>query len=231
MSNYIKGTDFAAKDSLSTGNPSKIVKGAELNSEFNAIQTAIATKADKNSPTFTGTPNVPTSFFGDNSQNVASTAFVQAAVRAMYPIGSLYINSSNPANPTLLFGFGTWILFAAGRTLVCIDTTNPIMNSPEEVFGRSDAINVSHSHGINDPSHTHFMSQSGVYSTGDNPPNTTVSRLMGTSTTTADFNAIGNMAGYITPTLTGISVQTSGADGANQNYQPSIAVYIWKRTA
>jgi hypothetical protein len=55
MSNYIKATDFAAKDALSTGNPLKLVRGLELNTEFSAIQTAVNTKADLASPTFTGT--------------------------------------------------------------------------------------------------------------------------------------------------------------------------------
>ena len=57
MSNYTKATNFATKDSLPTGNPSKIVKGTEINTEFDAIATAIATKADTASPTFT-TPNL-----------------------------------------------------------------------------------------------------------------------------------------------------------------------------
>jgi hypothetical protein len=60
MSNYTKSTNFATKDSLSSGNPLKIVKGTEIDTEFNNIQTAIATKADLASPTFTGTAVIPT---------------------------------------------------------------------------------------------------------------------------------------------------------------------------
>jgi hypothetical protein len=55
MSNYTKATDFAAKDSLSTGNPAKLVKGTEIDSEFSAIQSAVNSKADKANPSFTGT--------------------------------------------------------------------------------------------------------------------------------------------------------------------------------
>ena len=55
MSNYTPATDFAAKDALSTGNPSKLVKGTEVSAEFNAIQVAVATKADTASPAFSGT--------------------------------------------------------------------------------------------------------------------------------------------------------------------------------
>lgn len=46
MSNYTKATNFASKDSLLTGNPLKIVKGTEIDNEFNAISTAISTKFD-----------------------------------------------------------------------------------------------------------------------------------------------------------------------------------------
>jgi hypothetical protein len=55
VSNYTKLTDFAAKDSLPSGNPLKRVSGAELDAEFEAIEASIATKANKASPTFTGT--------------------------------------------------------------------------------------------------------------------------------------------------------------------------------
>lgn len=59
MSDYTKSTNFASKDSLASGNPLKIVKGTEIDTEFNNIATAIATKADLNSPTLV-TPNIGT---------------------------------------------------------------------------------------------------------------------------------------------------------------------------
>ena len=46
MSNYTKATNFASKDALLTGNPLKIVKGTEIDNEFNAISTAVSTKFD-----------------------------------------------------------------------------------------------------------------------------------------------------------------------------------------
>lgn len=46
MSDYVKSTNFATKDNLSSGNPAKIVKGTEIDTEFNNIATAIATKQD-----------------------------------------------------------------------------------------------------------------------------------------------------------------------------------------
>jgi hypothetical protein len=55
MSDYVKVTNFATKDSLPSGDTNKIVRGSEINTEFDNIATAVATKADKASPTFTGT--------------------------------------------------------------------------------------------------------------------------------------------------------------------------------
>jgi hypothetical protein len=55
MANYVKATNFAEKDSLPSGDPNKLIKGTEHNSEYDAIAAAVATKADTASPTFTGT--------------------------------------------------------------------------------------------------------------------------------------------------------------------------------
>jgi hypothetical protein len=49
MSDYTKSTNFATKDNLTSGNPAKIVKGTEIDTEFNNIATAIATKQDYDS--------------------------------------------------------------------------------------------------------------------------------------------------------------------------------------
>ena len=55
MSNYVKSTNFTAKDSLPTGDANKVIRGSEFDTEFNALQVSSATKADLGSPTFTGT--------------------------------------------------------------------------------------------------------------------------------------------------------------------------------
>lgn len=80
MSNYTKSTNFATKDTLETGNPSKIIKGTEHDTEYNAISSAIASKADTASPTFTGTPAAPTAATGTDTSQLATTAFVQQEI-------------------------------------------------------------------------------------------------------------------------------------------------------
>ena len=58
MSAYTKTTNFTAKDSLTSGNPSKIVKGSEIDAEFTAIETAVNSKSNSASPAFTGTVSI-----------------------------------------------------------------------------------------------------------------------------------------------------------------------------
>lgn len=80
MANYLKATDFAAKDALLSGDPNKIVKGTEINDEFDSLQTAVNSKANLSSPTFTGTPVAPTAAAGNNTTQVATTAFVSGLI-------------------------------------------------------------------------------------------------------------------------------------------------------
>jgi len=94
MSNYTKATNFTAKDGLPTGNSGKIVKGAEIDTELTAVASAISSKADLNSPALTGTPTAPTASYGTNTTQVATTAFVQAAI----PSGVILLWSGSVAS-------------------------------------------------------------------------------------------------------------------------------------
>jgi hypothetical protein len=54
MSQYTKSTNFATKDNLTPGDPLKVVRGTEIDTEYNNIATAIATKTDNASAAITG---------------------------------------------------------------------------------------------------------------------------------------------------------------------------------
>jgi hypothetical protein len=99
MANYVKATNFTAKDSLPTGNSGKIVKGAEIDTEFTAIASAISSKADTNSPTFTGTPTAPTASVGTNTTQIASTAYVKAEITAL-SLGNMAIQAKTAVDIT-----------------------------------------------------------------------------------------------------------------------------------
>ena len=87
--------------------------------------------------------------------------------------------------------------------------------------GSADAVVVSHTHAITDPSHNHNL----------------IITLMDDSTS-AGFQGIvdgDNQIGPVTYTTetstTGISINTAGVSGTNANLQPYIVVYMWNRTA
>lgn len=95
MSNYVKATNFTAKDSLPSGNSGKIVKGTELDTEFTAIASAISSKADLNSPALTGTPTGPTAAATTNTTQLATTAFVRTEITNLGTIGTMAAQNAN----------------------------------------------------------------------------------------------------------------------------------------
>lgn len=242
MSNYTKSTNFAAKDALASGNAAKIVKGTEIDTEFNNIATAVATKADAYNSTLSGTTTIlgtvvmpstgftipdgsttTTQTFGDNSTLLATTEFVQAALSAMYPVGSIYTNAAVSTNPATLLGFGTWVAFGTGRVLVGVDSGNAAFDTLGETGGSADAVAVSHTHTatstVTDPGHYHMANNGN----GGSPSTYGGYYTQGPNLQIRDGSA-----------FTGISVATSvasaGSSGTNANLQPYITVYMWRRT-
>jgi len=247
MSNYIKAVDYSVKDGLTTGDPDKIVKGTEIDDEFDAIAIAIQTKADLVSPAFLGTPTAPTATATTNNTQLATTAFVQAVkaatLAAVYPVGSIYTNATSSTNPATLLGFGTWSAFGAGRVPVGFNASDALFNAAEKTGGSKNAIVVSHTHTatstVTDPGHTH-----GVWSnstdTGSvvrgwgNTGSTSVSALNVTSTgyrTTLGGNNIQGIETKTTGVTAATTVASTGSSGTNANLPPYITVYMWKRTA
>jgi len=218
MADYNKATNFTAKDGLPTGNAGKIVKGTEIDTELTAISNAIASKADINSAGLTGTPTAPTASAGTNTTQLATTAFVTAALSAVYPVGSIYVNAAVSTNPATLLGFGTWEAFGAGRVMVGFNASDALFDTLEETGGSKDAVVVSHTHTVTDPGHSHLLrtDPDGGGGGGGNFVNTT----SGASSTFT-----------VTPNTTGITNQSTGSSGTNANVQPYITVRMWKRTA
>ena len=213
MANYVKATNFLTKDALLTGNPNKIIKGAEIDDEFNAIANAIESKANTTSPTFTGTPLGPTAVSGNNTTQLATTAFVTTALQVIYPLGSIY-TSTTSTNPNTLFGFGTWVAFGAGRVLV----GNGGSFTAGATGGSADAVVVSHTHDITDAGHTHNYVKSTL--TGSSGPIENGGEWTVVQATVASVSA-----------TTGITINTAGVSGTNANLQPYVVVYMWQRTA
>lgn len=225
MTSYVKSTNFASKDSLASGNPLKIIKGTEFDIEFNNIATAIDSKADTTSPVFAGTPTAPTAASGTNTTQLATTAFVTAALQAVYPVGSIYINAGVTTNPATLLGFGTWVAFGAGRVMVGLNGADPLFDALEETGGSKDATVVSHTHtaSVSDPGHFHTTTLDNTTGAGGTPGAKWSALTSPTQTSSANTDT----------KTTGITVanSTTGSSGTNANLQPYVTVAMWKRTA
>jgi hypothetical protein len=177
--------------------------------------------------TLSGTSTAPTPSPGDNSTKIATTAFVQTAMQILYPVGSIY-TSTVSTNPASLFGFGTWVAFAAGRVLIGQDGSSFIAGA---TGGSADAIVVSHTHtatstsSVSDPGHSHTFNQNTANQSGEATP------------CYSPVGGSGSAAQTTNSAFTGISVSTStsisttGSSGTNANLQPYIVVYMWNRTA
>ena len=221
MSNYTKATNFASKDALSTGNPSKVIKGTEIDAEYTAIASAISSKADSNSPTLTGTPLTPTASAGTSTTQIASTAFVSTAVASVFPSGGIIIWSGSSASIP-----SGWVLCNGSnstpdlrdRFVVGAGSTYAVGNTG----GSANAIVVSHTHTatstVTDPGHTHSIrndnnNNNGIIPNGGDGSNS--------STTTVDSATTG--------ITVGTTVASAGSSGTNANLPPYYALcYIMK---
>lgn len=166
------------------------------------------------------TATATTQSAGDNSTKVATTAFITAALSALYPVGTIYTNASVSTNPATLFGFGTWTAFGAGRVLVGLNGSDSSFDTLEETGGSKDAVVVSHTHTATDSGHTHT-----TFNGSNLNSNVTNGGVAGTVTRGSSASNETNSASA------SISVSTTGSSGTNANLQPYIVVYMWKRTA
>ena len=241
MSNYTLAVNWSGKDGLSDSDAAKVISGSDFNSEFTTVRTAINSKADLNGAagesfaiddatvagkltvgetlTVTGIPTIPTASAGTNTTQAASTAFVTAAVAAItaasinnlvYPVGSIYTNMAVATNPSSLLGMGTWVAYAEGRVLV-----------GKSGSGTFDALNESlgaetspHTLSIDEiPSHTHLG--------------------FGSQNSFDSQHGIGKVQykGGSPATDTPLTSTGGGAAHSHSTLQPSVTVYMWKRTA
>ena len=127
-----------------------------------------------------------------------------------YPIGSIYMNASNSANPASLLGFGTWSSFGAGRVLTGLDSTQTEFNAIGETGGaKTHTLSIAEM-----PSHNHTGSTTGTYATNNN--DVPALNLSGTPENSA---------------INTVNIAAQGGGASHNNLQPYIVVYMWRRTA
>ena len=108
MSNYTKTVNFAAKDALTTGDANKIVKGTEIDTEFNNIATAVATKYDSSS-------TVPITSGGTGATTAATAVSNLGALPALNPS---YTGTLTGGTGVINIGSGQLGKDASGNLLV-----------------------------------------------------------------------------------------------------------------
>lgn len=120
-----------------------VITGRVITDGANAFN---ANTAPLNDTALTGTPTAPTAEFGTDTTQLATTAFVQAALQAVFPVGSVYINAESTVSPATLFGFGSWEEIGKGQVLVGQDVDDADFDSLAKTGGSKDAVLVSHTH-------------------------------------------------------------------------------------
>ena len=83
-----------------------------------------------------------------------------------WPVGVIF-QSIDPTSPSILFGGGTWIRIAQGKTIVGLDEVDVDFDTPAETGGtKTHTLSIAeipahnhglpaHAHGVTDPNHNH----------------------------------------------------------------------------
>lgn len=97
MSNYTQSTNFATKDALSPGDPLKIVRGTEINTEFANIAVAVATKLDTTALAAPGPigATTPSTISATNVQMTSANGGQLAGLRNRVINGDMRIDQRN----------------------------------------------------------------------------------------------------------------------------------------
>lgn len=138
-----------------------------------------------------------------NNINDAINLMKIEILKAENPIGHIRMETTD-VNPATYLGFGTWVLWGAGKVPVGVDTADTDFSTVEKTGGeKTHTLTISEM-----PSHRHDARY------GDTEG--------------------GDGTGYRYSNTTGIStqiVEATGGGGAHNNLQPYITCYMWKRVS
>jgi hypothetical protein len=206
-----KGTTFANGDQ---------VTAAKLNNLVDA-STFVSGAVDNISTQLSGggiivkDGGVSTAKLADSA--VTAIKIASDALTAAYPVGSIYMNASDATNPATLLGFGTWVVFGAGKVPVGIDAGDTDFDAAEETGGAK-----THTLTIDEiPAHTHDSNMR-----VEDPSNVLVDTNLQITVANGQILDEENNNGTASTTTA-----STGGGNAHNNLQPYIVVYMWKRTA
>ena len=139
----------------------------------------------------------------------------------VYPVGSIYTNASDSTNPATLLGFGTWEAFASGRVLVG--------KASSGTFATAGATMGAETHTLSSgemPTHSHEMYGTKNFVEYSSTPYPSTSLVLNEGAVVKVYWNSGGATNFKT-----WKTGNTGDGGSHNNIQPSIVVYMWKRTA
>ena len=221
----LPGNDGTNGQGVPTGGTTNQVLKKTTNSDYDTSWTTL----NKSS---VGLGSVDNTADLDKPVSTAVQAAINAAVaqakQDQYPIGSLYFNADNATNPASLLGFGTWEAYAQGQVPVGKATSGTFATAGASVGVES--YNMTQNMLVG---HWHSIMLSTNHSDGDYVTDEALATPLQWTGRRRYRSATGK-----TPSHSAFS----GNDEVNGNMrttpttplstlQPSIVVYIWRRTA
>lgn len=163
---------------------------------------------------------------GLNIDNLFNTFFDK-----VYPVGTIYENKTNSANPNTYLGRGTWVVEGAGRVSVGVGSGTDV-NSTVQAFaaaetggeythGLTSAENAPHTHPYRDRYYVEVAATVAAAANKEGTPTNYNGKLGGSGTDTDNDTFL-----YIDSTTS-----SSGSGTRHNNVQPYTTVYRWVRTA
>lgn len=138
---------------------------------------------------------------------------------SIYPIGSIYI-SLNATNPATLFGFGTWVEYAAGRVLIGVGSATDTNGTLSSFAAGATGGAYNHQIASNEiPPHSHWVGFIAQYNTG-----------VTSGTGTLQNYDVASGYGGQTSTTTSPNNANSWTTRRHNNVQPYATAYMWTRT-
>jgi microcystin-dependent protein len=206
-----RGTNYADGSQITSGNLKEHVDNAVFNT--NAVD-GVTLGLNSSSPKalFVNNQGIDTAQIKDDA--VTSDKLADATLTfiktALYPVGYVLTTINNYADSAAVvtaFGGTTWVRFGAGRALVGYDASDTDFDTAEEERGVKEVTLTAAQSGL--PSHSHTQ-LGGGYNGGEG--------IEAGNQRTVDLGQTGTTGG-------------TNASSPHTNLQPSIVVYMWKRTA
>lgn len=217
------------------------VKNATYAANATSATTAGSARTATSATTATTATNADKIKDKNNSYNTLATALLSM----VYPVGSIYMSTSNTSPSTFLGG--TWAPWGSGRVPVGVNTSDTNFSTVEKTGGASthtltEAQLPSHTHANTVTNNTVTTAESGAHThsftmtlrtgTGDKENE---AEAGGADTDTKTSSSIyipsgGKHTHDITSNVT-ITNVAAGGGAAHNNLQPYITCYMWKRTA